>query len=118
MEGAGVDCHLAAWIIDYLRGCESEHGDPQGTVLFPFLFTLYTSDFRYITDSGLLQKFSDDTAIVGCVTKGNRLEYRGVIITSFVEWCGKKHLQMNTSKTKLMVIDFRRKATQIAPVNI
>ena len=103
LEGAGVDCHLAAWIIDYLTnrpqyvrlcGCESDvvlcsTGTPQGTVLSPFLFTLYTSDFRYITDSCHLQKFSDDTAIVGCFTKGNELEYRGVI-TSFVEWCGKK----------------------------
>ena len=86
-------------------------------MLSPFLFPLYTSDFRYITDSRPLQKFSDDAAIVGCVTKGNELEYRGVI-TSFVEWCGKNHLQMNTSKTKEMVIDFSRKAPPIAPVNI
>ncbi|KAI3366545.1 hypothetical protein L3Q82_000677 [Scortum barcoo] len=48
-------------------------GAPQGTVLSPFLFTLYTSDFTYSMDSCHLQKFSDDTAIVGCVSKGNEL---------------------------------------------
>ena len=60
LEGAGVDCHLAAWTTDYLtnrpqyvrlRDCVSDvvvcsMGAPQGTVFSPFLFTLYTSDSR------------------------------------------------------------------------
>ncbi|XP_077477079.1 paraspeckle component 1-like isoform X2 [Stigmatopora argus] len=58
-----------------------------------------------------LQKFSDDTAIVGRVTDGNDLEYRGVI-TAFVDWCRQNHLYINTSKTKEMVIDFRRNPQQ------
>ncbi|KAM4575517.1 uncharacterized protein V3H82_010004 [Fundulus diaphanus] len=75
LEDAGVDKHLADWTIDYLtnrpqhvrlHGCQSEvalcsTGAPQGTVLSPFLFTLYTSDFTYNTDSCHLQKFSDDS---------------------------------------------------------
>ncbi|KAF7649770.1 hypothetical protein LDENG_00136660 [Lucifuga dentata] len=54
LEGAGVDCHLTAWTIDYLtnrpqyvrlHNCVSDvvvcsMGAPQGTVLSPFLFTL------------------------------------------------------------------------------
>ncbi|KAI3362783.1 hypothetical protein L3Q82_001835 [Scortum barcoo] len=83
-------------------------GAPQGTVLSPFLFTLYTSDFTYSTDSCHLQKFSDDTAIVGCVSEGNDCEYRKVIM-DFVDWCELNHLQVNASKTKEMVIDFSRK---------
>ena len=43
----------------------SEHWDPQETVLSPFLFTNCTYDFQYITESHHLQKFSDDTPIVG-----------------------------------------------------
>ncbi|KAM9848914.1 neurocan core protein [Aulostomus maculatus] len=45
-------------------------GAPQGAVLSPFLFTLNTSDFRHNMDRCHLQKFSDDTAIVGRVTDG------------------------------------------------
>ncbi|KAI3375171.1 hypothetical protein L3Q82_021081 [Scortum barcoo] len=93
-------------------------GAPQGTVLSPFLFTLYTSDFTYSTDSCHLQKFSDDTAIVGCVSEGNDCEYRKVIM-DFVDWCELNHLQVNASKTKEMVINFSRKpSADIAPVNI
>ncbi|KAI3369696.1 hypothetical protein L3Q82_024542, partial [Scortum barcoo] len=56
----GVGSHLVAWITDYLTGrpqyvqrlgdCRSDTvagstGAPQGTVLSPVLFTLYSSDF-------------------------------------------------------------------------
>ncbi|TWW73509.1 hypothetical protein D4764_15G0009030 [Takifugu flavidus] len=90
---------------------------PQGTVLSPFLFTLYTSDFSYNSDSCHLQKFSDDTTIVGRVSEENELEYREVI-TNFVAWCELNHLRINASKTREVVINFSRKANHIAPVNI
>ncbi|TWW77552.1 hypothetical protein D4764_12G0009420 [Takifugu flavidus] len=64
-----------------------------------------------------MQKFSDDTAIVGRVSEGNELEYREVI-TNFVAWCELNHLRINASKTKEVVINFSRKASHIAPVNI
>uniref|UniRef100_A0A1A7YZ32 Uncharacterized protein n=1 Tax=Iconisemion striatum TaxID=60296 RepID=A0A1A7YZ32_9TELE len=131
MRGAGVDEHLTAWITNYLtnrpqyvklHNCMSEvvvcsTGAPQGTVLSPFLFTFYTSDFTYNTSSCHLQKFSDDSAIVGCVSEGNDQEYRSVIM-DFVDWCERNHLRLNTSKTKEMVIDFQRNTPPHSPVNI
>ncbi|KAI3368493.1 hypothetical protein L3Q82_025503, partial [Scortum barcoo] len=33
-------------------------------------FTLYTSDFQYNSESCHLQKFSDDSAVVGCIREG------------------------------------------------
>ncbi|TWW55087.1 hypothetical protein D4764_09G0001360 [Takifugu flavidus] len=83
MEGAGVDCHLAAWTTDYLTNRPHlQHG---GTT--------------------------------GRVSEGNKLEYREVI-TNFVAWCELNQLRINTSKTKLVVINFGRKAPHTAPVNI
>ncbi|KAK0141888.1 hypothetical protein N1851_020433 [Merluccius polli] len=53
-------------------------GAPQG-ILSPSLFTLYTSDLTYqVTKSCHLQKFSDDSAIVGCIGEGKEAEYRCV----------------------------------------
>ncbi|KAL0188435.1 hypothetical protein M9458_015534, partial [Cirrhinus mrigala] len=131
LEVAGVDQHLAAWTIDYLtdrpqfirlRDCVLNEvvcstGVPQGTVLSPFLFTLYTADFKYNSHHCHLQKFSDDTAIVGCVSGENEQEYRGVI-ADFVDWCEGNHLPLNTSKTKELVLDFRRNSPACTPVSI
>ena len=47
------------WIVDHLTGrrqyvsdgAVSDTGAPQGTVLSPFLFTLYTTDFNYCTET-------------------------------------------------------------------
>ena len=131
LKGAGVDCHLAAWTTDYLTNrpqyvrlctCVSDvvvcsTGAPQGRVLSPFLFTRYTSDFTYNTDSCHLQKFSDNTAIIAHMPEVNDLEYRR-FITNFVAWWELNHLCITASKTKKVVIDFRRKAPLIAPVNI
>ena len=81
------------------------------------LFTLFTSDFTHNTNNCHLQKFSDDTAIVGCISEGNEQEYRQVI-KDFVNWCQLNHLHLNASKTQEMIIDFRRKAPPTTQVNI
>ncbi|KAI4899972.1 hypothetical protein NFI96_015155 [Prochilodus magdalenae] len=88
-----VDAPLVSWIVDYLTGrpqyvrlqhCVSDRvvsntGAPQGTVLSPFLFTLYTTDFNYCTETCHLQKFSDDSAVVGCISRGDEDEYRATV---------------------------------------
>ncbi len=98
-----------------LSHCVKQHGAPQGTALSPFLFTLYT--FSYNSTSCLLQKFSGDSVIVGCMSMRKEDEYRDVM-DSFVEWCGQNHLQLNTRKTKELVIDFSRWKTLPTPISI
>ena len=60
----------------------SDTGAPQGTVLSPSLFTLYTTDFQYNTGSCHLQKFSDDSAVVG------RWRKRGGVQDTDGQLCG------------------------------
>ena len=131
LENMQVGAPLVTWVDDYLTGrpqfvrlknCVSDClisniGAPQGTVLSPFLFTTYTADFQYCTESCHLQKLSDDTAIVGCVEAGREAEYRD-LVDRFVKWCGENHLQLNVVKTREMVVDFRRNKTFPSPVSI
>ncbi|KAI4894837.1 hypothetical protein NFI96_004578 [Prochilodus magdalenae] len=92
-------------------------GAPQGTVLSPVLFTLYISDFKYNSEFCHMQKFSDDTAIVGCVRNGQEREYRS-LVEDFVEWCYTNHPNLNITKTKEMCIDFRRSRPSQQPISI
>ena len=89
----------------------------QYQVLPSGLFTLYTSDLRYISESCHLQQFLDDTATVGCVKDGQEGEYRH-LMDHFVKWCTENLLHMNVAKTKEIVVDFRRKKAPPAPVCI
>ncbi|KAI3367035.1 hypothetical protein L3Q82_009669 [Scortum barcoo] len=101
---------LERLVLAHLRLLVSSFMDPlQGTVLAPFLFTLYTADFSYNTPSCHLQKFSDDSAVVGLITDGDDREYRG-LIQDFADWCLRNNLQINAGKTKELVVDFRRRS--------
>ncbi|KAK0135139.1 putative RNA-directed DNA polymerase from transposon X-element [Merluccius polli] len=114
LRGMGVNGGLITWVIDYLTGrpqvvrlgsilsdmVVSDVGAPQGTVLSPFLFTLYTTDFQYNAESCHLQKFSDDSAVVGCTGGGEEGEYR-TLVDNFVEWSERNHLRLNVSKTRV-----------------
>ena len=80
-------------------------------------FTLYTSDFQHESVICHMQKYSDVTAIIGCIADGQETEYRG-LVEDFVGWCVPNHLQLNTSKTKEMVVDFRRKRPHLQPISI
>lgn len=127
----GVDQLLITWINSYLTGrpqyvrlgsSSSETivtnvGAPQGTVLSPFLFTMYTADFTYKSELCHIQKYSDDTAVVACVKGGNEVEYRE-LLAAFTAWSRRNGLILNISKTKEMIVDFRQQKFPHRPVEI
>ena len=81
-------------------------GAPQGCVLSPALFTLYTSNCRCTAKDTLQVKFSDDTSLTGLITTSEN-SYR-CAVEKLVGWCNDNHLLLNVSKTKEIVVDFRR----------
>ena len=92
-------------------------GEPQGTVLAPFLFALYTADCRRTDVSCPVVKFADDTELVGKISNDEDAIYHKQI-EDFVNWCDKNYLYLNVSKTEDMCTDFRKNQRCPKPVYI
>ena len=113
MEKLGIlNVHprLILWIHDFLTerlqyvkflGKISEYritntGAPQGCVLSPLLFTIYTSDCRSQNENCTIYKYADDTAIVGlCINNDD--SYRKET-ESFTNWCVDNFLELKLKK--------------------
>ena len=90
-------------------------GAPQGCVLSPTLFTLYTNDCATTDINSKLFKYADDTALVSLCTNDD-VQYRQEV-RNFTEWCNINCLVLNVNKTKEMIIDFSKNSSH-APLYI
>jgi len=77
-------------------------GSPQGCVLSPLLYILYTNDCISKYKDRYFLKFADDTAIVSLL-EDNEICH-GPVVDDFIKWCDDACLQLNVSKTKDMSI--------------
>ena len=90
-------------------------GSPQGCVLSPLLFSLYTNCCTSSHQSVKLMKFADDTTLIGLISNGDESVYRREV-ARLVSWCGHNNLQLNAQKTVEMIVDFRKVTAPLPPL--
>ncbi len=82
LQTLGLNRSLCSWILDFLTGRSQvvrmgnntssplilNTGAPQGCVLSPLLYSLYTHDCTATHSSNVIVKFADDTTVIGLIT--------------------------------------------------
>jgi hypothetical protein len=61
--------------------------------------------------------FVDDTTVVGLITDNDETAYREEV-RDLAVWCQDNHLSLNVSKTKELIVDYRKRRAEQAPINI
>ena len=92
-------------------------GAPQGCVLSSLLYSLFTHDCMARHDSSTIIKFANDTTVVGLKTDNDETAYREEV-RDLAIWCQDNNLCLNVIKTKEMIVDYRKRRTEHAPIII
>jgi hypothetical protein len=90
---------------------------PHGCVLCPLLYSLFPHDCVAKHDSNTIFKFADDTTVVGLITDIDETAYREEV-RELAVWCQDNNLSLNVSKTNEMIVDYRKRMAEQAPINI
>ena len=131
LRDLGLGPSLCKWILSFLTdrpqavkiGSRTSStitlstGAPQGCVLSPLLYSLYTYDCVAKYQANAIYKFADDTTIVGRITNSDESEYRREV-ENLEEWCKANNLSLNAGKMKELIIDFRKTRGEHSPIFI
>ncbi|CAB4003751.1 Hypothetical predicted protein [Paramuricea clavata] len=87
------------------------HGVPQGAILSPSLFCIYTNDLPTVTQSCDLNSFVDDSKISLSFSVKEVSDAKHKLETDLrlvAEWCCKNSLLINPEKTKFLLVGTRK----------
>ena len=93
-------------------------GAPQGCVLSPILFSVYTNEVVSTNALLTLVKFADDMALVARLQDENSLAENFLQLDVLNSWFKESFLDLNISKTKELVFDSRKEKEPFIPVTI
>ena len=83
-------------------------------MLSPLLYSLF-NHARH--DYSTIIKFADDTTVVGLITDNVETAYREEV-RDLAGWCQNTNLSLNVTKTKEIIVDYRKRRTEHAPILI
>jgi len=132
MTSHGINCVAHSWISSYLANrtqyvcCSGSRstplpvfcGVPQGSVLGPILFLLYTADLVQLVESFQLYThfYTDEIEIYGFCRPGYTDNFRKCVadcVAAIADWMRSNRLQLNASKTDVLWCTSARRQSQL-----
>ncbi len=93
------------WLTQYFFISIKVNVDQQ---LSPLLYSLYTHDCVSSHSSTSIIKFVDDTVVLGLINNDDEAAYLEEV-ERLTSWCQDNCLSLNVSKTKELIVDFRKR---------
>ena len=126
----GITDTLLEWLSNYLNGRQQftvlngvrsdllpvTIGIPQGSILGPTLFNIYTNDLPSMVQSGSLYMFADDTTVF-CVGDSADLAIAQLnkALHEVYTWCQNNQLTPHPGKSEVLLLSTRYLMDPIAP---